>query len=138
MSLESGYTATLVVHAPSGDITVVMETWADGNVDSDEAKHRNPVTRRQTARGGQRTRDNLKLTRECDAEVWALKGALEDSAGVDRCTATRQMVGPRAEAIGQPYPLTGYLKMVKFPDYDLSGNNVGMLEVEISTDEARA
>ena len=135
MSIESGYTALLVVHRPEGDLSLVMETWEDGELDSDEVKHRNPVTRKQTARGGQRTRNNLKMQRECDAEVWALRAKLEDSSGRDRCTAIKQMVGPRGEAIGEPFPQPGIFKMAKFPNYDLSGDAVGMLEVEISTDE---
>lgn len=141
MSLESGYTATLVVHRPAsagGEIRLVFETWSDGALDSEEAKHRDPITRRQTARGGLKTRSNVTLTRECDAQAWALLPALEECAGVDRCTAVRQMVGPRGEAIGTPKTLTGILKAVTAPDYDLSGSDVGMLEVEVSTDERSA
>lgn len=135
MSLESGYTATLIVHRPGGDLRVVMETWEDGNVDSSEAKHRNPVTRRETARGGTRSRNNLTMTRECDPTIWALIPDLEDSAGIDRFTAIRQMVGPRNEAIGKPKTVTGIVKAVNAPDYNLGGDAVGMLEVELSTDE---
>lgn len=138
MSLESGYTATAVVHRPAalgGDLTIVFEKWAGGKIDSEEVKHRNPITRRQTARGGLSTRGNVTLERECDAAAWALIPALEGSAGIDGVTAIRQMVGPRGETIGKPFSVTGTLKNVEYPDYDLNGNDVGMLSIEISSDE---
>lgn len=138
MSLQSGYTATLVVHRPAangGDLTIVFETWSGGKLDSSESKHRNPITRTETARGGHATRGNVTLTRECDAAAWALVPSLEDSAGIDDCTAVRQMVGPRGETIGSPLTVTGKLKSPEYPDYDLNATDVGMLSVELSADE---
>jgi hypothetical protein len=127
-----------VVHRPAalgGDLTIVFETWAGGKLDTEETKHRNPVARKQTARGGLPTRGNLTLTRECDAEAWALIPALEGSAGIDLVTGVRQMVDPRGNKIGKPFTVTGVLKNVEYPDYNLNGNDVGMLSIEISTDE---
>jgi hypothetical protein len=141
MSLESGYTATLTVHRPKasgGDLVIVFETWAGGKRDTAESKHRNPVTRLETARGGMSTRGNVTLTRECDAAAWALIPTLEASAGIDDCTAVRQMVGPRGDTIGNPFTITGKLKAPEYPDYDLNGTGIGMLSVEVSSDESAA
>jgi hypothetical protein len=138
MSLESGYTALLVVHRSDGDLRIVMETWEDGGITPSSTKHRNPVTREETARGGLRTRADLTMARECDAEAWALLPQLEDSSGRDNCTAIKQMVGARGEAIGAPYTLRGVLGDVSGPNYNLSGDEVGMLNVTVSTNENRA
>jgi len=135
MSLESGYTARLTIHHPNGDIVLDMETWEDGNLSSNSTRHRNPITRRETARGGLRTRDTLKMARECDAGVWALKDRIEDSIGRDRVDAIRQMVGPRGEAIGEPKSLTGILDDAKIGSFALDGDAVDMLEVEVDVDE---
>lgn len=138
MSLQSGYTATAVIHRPAslgGDLAIVFETWSGGKLESEEAKHRNPITRRETARGGLASRGNVTLTRECDAAAWALIPTLESSNGIDSVTAIRQMVGPRGEVVGKPFSVTGKLKNVEYPDYDLGGNDVGMLSIEISADE---
>lgn len=135
MSLESGYTATLAIQRPSGRIEVVFETWDGGDVDGPDTKHRNPITRRETARGGKRTRTNVVLTREADAEMWAIRGDLEDAANIDPAIAVRQMVDARDTAIGSPKQVTGKIKSVKYPKYDLSGDAVGMVEVEVSADE---
>lgn len=137
MSLESGYTVTLTVYRPAGqpNIVIEMETWSGGGVDTPDTKHRNPVTRKQTARGGLQTREDVTVTREADAEAWTHQSALEDSAGKDRATATRQAVGPRGEAIGSASSVTGLLKSVTYPDSDLNSDDVGMLEVVISADE---
>lgn len=135
MSLESGYTAQITVHTPQGDVKLVMETWEDGNVSANSARHRNPITRKETARGGLRTRGALKLSRECDAQTWGLLSRIEGAVGRDRCTCVRQMVGPRGEAIGNPYTLTGIVDGVNSPSYDLSGDNVSMLEIEVDVDE---
>lgn len=137
MSLESGYTARLTVYTPTGTVELDFEQWAGGTVDSEDTKHRSAITRRQTARGGLKARDNVTLRRECDAAAWAVIPQLEDSSGIDRATAVRQMVGPRGEVIGKPTTVTGILKSVKYPDYNLSGNDVGLLEVEVGTDENR-
>lgn len=135
MSLESGYTAELTVHHPTGDFTIVMETWEDGNLKANSAKHRDPVTRKETARGGLRSREALKLSRECDAQTHSLVPRLEDSIGRDRCTAVKQPVGPRGEVVGEPTTLTGVLNDVNPPNFDLSGDGVSMIEVEVDVDE---
>lgn len=143
MSLESGYTATLIVHRPAsagGEYRVVFETWEDGGVAPNSVKHRNPVTRAETARGGLASREDVTLTREYDdvLQNQQILEALEDSSGRDRCTAIKQMVDGRATAIGKPYTLTGYVGEVTGPSYNLSGDAVGMLSVGVSTDEKRA
>lgn len=138
MSLESGYIVTLHVDRPAGRITIVMETWDGGDIDTPETKKRNPVTRRETARGGLRSRSNVVMTRECDAEMWALQNDLEDAAGIDPCIAIRQMVDSRGSTIGEPRQVTGKLKSPKYPKYDLSSEAVGMVELELSSDEVRA
>lgn len=135
MSLESGYTAELTVHHPTGDITIVMETWEDGNIKANSAKHRDPVTRKETARGGLRSREALKLSRECDSQTYSLVPRLEDACGRDRVTAVKQMVGPRGEVIGEPTTLTGILNDVNPPAYDLAGDGVSMIEFEVDVDE---
>lgn len=137
MSLESGYTTTLTVYRPQGESNVVleMETWEGAGVTTPDTKHRNPVTRKLTARGGLKSREDVTTTRECDAEAWAVQTALEDSAGRDRALLARQMVGPRGEAIGSATSVEGLLKDVTYPNSDLNSEDVGMLEVVISTDE---
>lgn len=135
MSLESGYSAKITVHSPQGDFTLLMETWEDGNLAANSARHRDPVTRKETARGGTRTREALTLTRECDAATWALIPRLEDAVGRDRCTCVRQQLGPRAEAIGKPETRTGLVNGLTPPGYDLSGDSVSMIEIEIDVDE---
>jgi len=137
MSLESGYTARLIVYRPGGRIELDFEKWTGGDLDSDETKHRSAQTRQETARGGLAKRNNVTLSRECDAAAWALIGDLEKSAGIDDCLAIRQMVGPRGEAIGRPLVIGGKLKSPKYPDFDLASTNVGMLEVEISASQRR-
>lgn len=135
MSLESGYTARLTAYAQSGTIELDFEKWSGGNLKAPDTKHRNPVTRRETARGGLPSRDNVTLTRECDASCWAVKSQLESCAGIDRGTGVRQMVGPRGDVIGSPLTVTGLILEVNYPDYDLSGDGVGMLEVVLQADE---
>lgn len=133
--LESGFTAQLTVHHPSGDIVLAMESWEDGNLSANSAKHRDPVTRRETARGGLASREALKLSREADAATMAFESRLEDSIGRDRVTAVRQMVGPRGETIGEPKTITGILDDFTPPPFDLQGDGVSMIEFEISADE---
>lgn len=135
MSLESGYTAQLTIHHPTGDIVLEMETWEDGNLSANSAKHRDPVTRRETARGGLPSRENLKLSREADAATMAFESRIEDAIGRDRVTAVRQQVGPRGEAIGTPKTITGKLEDFTPPSFDLQGDGVSMVEFEVSTDE---
>lgn len=137
MSLESGYTTTLTVYRPQGQPNVVleMESWDGAAVTTPDTKHRNPVTRRLTARGGLKTREDVTAARECDAEAWAVQDALEDSAGRDRALLARQMVGPRGEAVGKATSVEGLLKDVTYPNSDLQSEDVGMLEVVVSTDE---
>lgn len=138
MSLESGYTAKLVVHAPGGDIPIVFEKWEGAELAPDGAKHRNAITRKETARGGLKSRGPLTLSRECDAEAWAAVPTLEDSSGIDRFTAVRQMIDARGTVIGEPFAVGGILGDIKTPDYDLAGNNVGMLQVICDCDEVAA
>lgn len=137
MSLESGYTTTLTVYRPQGEANVVleMETWEGGGVTTPDTKHRNPITRKSTARGGLRSREDVTLTRECDAEAWTVQEALEDSAGRDRALAVRQQIGPRGEAIGTAKSAEGLLKDVTYPNSDINSEDVGMLEVVILADE---
>lgn len=137
MSLESGYTQTITIDRPAGkpDITIVCETWAGGGLEGEESKHRNPVTRKSTARGGTATRTNVTLTRECDAEVWALKADLEDAINRDRATAVRLMVDARGTVVSTADSVSGLLKNVEWPDSNIDSNDVGMVTFEISTDE---
>lgn len=135
MSLEADYTQTLVVHRPDGDLRIPMETWDGGDLDTDETKHRNPVTRKKTARGGVATRANVTMTAECDALMWSLKAKLEDSAGRDQATGVRQKLDRRGTAIGAPEEITGILKSPKYPKSNIDGGDVGMVEIEVSTDE---
>lgn len=135
MPLESSYTGTLVIHHPSGDITLNVETWEDGGLSVSGAKHRDPVTRKETARGGLRSRENLKLSREADAATMALYPRIEDAIGRDRVTAVRQLLGSRDEAVGEPQTITGILGPVTPPSSDLQGDGVSMIEFEVETDE---
>lgn len=134
-SLQKDYTVEVAVHHPQGRMHIKCETWEGGNVDSEETKHRDVVTRQQTARGGQRTRDNVTVTRECDAQAWSLRTRLKESVGIDRVVAIRQMIDARGTAVGKPHQVTGILKAVNYPNFDLNGTDVGMLSLEISTDE---
>ena len=114
--------------------------WANewlpgGDLDSEETKFRSGGTRKQTARGGKRTRSNVTLSIEATAVVWALRAKLEASIGIEPATAIKQMVDSRDVPVGSPIAVTGVLKSVNFPDYDLSGNEVGYLEIEVSADE---
>lgn len=134
-SLESAYEARLEI--PRLNITILMETWKGGDKDSEESKKRSAATRKQTARGGMGMRSNLTLSRECDAEAWALKETLESLAGNEPVRAIRQFLSAPQNGVpvGKPEVVTGILKNPKYPDYDLEGNDTGMLEVEISADE---
>lgn len=137
MSLASGYTATLTVDRPAGqaDISLIFEKWEGGELAGDGNKHRNPITRKETARGGLSSRGDLTLTTECDSAVWAVIDDLEDSVLKDKVSAVRQMVGPRSEVIGEPETRTGLIASVQRPPYDLESSDTGMLVVVIHCDE---
>lgn len=137
MSLESGYVNTITIDRPAGqpDLTIICETWSGGGLAGEESKHRNPVTRKSTARGGVRNRNNVTLTRECDAEIWALRTAIEDSVNRDRATAVRQMVDGRGTVIANADEVTGVLLNVEWPESDINSGDTGMVTFEISADE---
>lgn len=131
MSLEANYTARLVVDRPGGGkLTLDFEYWSGGNINPASAKHRG-VGNEETARGGKRSRTDVTLRRECDAATWAVKDQLEDSSGRDSCTATRQMTDARGTVLGDALVVTGLVGDVNYPDFDLSGDAVGMLEVTV-------
>lgn len=136
MSIESGYTATLDVMRRSGRLTVVFETWEGGDPTSSDTRHRNPVTRKETARAaGKRSRSNVTLTRECDAEMWALRAELDAAVDLDPSLVTKQMVDERDTVVGSPLTLPGIIRNITWPKYDLSGESVGMVSVEVGVDE---
>jgi hypothetical protein len=141
MSLESGYVVIATIHRPAafgGEYKVTFETDTGGGLDSAESKKRNPVTRVETARGGLSSRGNATLTRECDAEGWALIPALEDSCERDDpITWVRQMVTTTTVAVGNPIPRAGVCKGLEWPDYDLESDDVGMISLEVSTHQKR-
>lgn len=133
MSLQTNYAAGLAI--PGIPLIIGFEKWAGGDIESDETKYRSAASRKETARGGMSSRQNVTLSRECDAATWALKDALSDCAGVEPCTAVRQMLDNRGSPVGAPMTVTGIVKAIKWPDFDLSSSAVGLLEIEVSADE---
>lgn len=135
MSLEALYDHTVTLHHPDGDITFKVETWAGGEATSEDARHRNPNTRRKTARGGVGDRGDLTVTTECDSPLWALKDRMESTRGIDRHTSVRQKISARGVPDGPPDVRVGLVGDVKYPDSDIDGTEVAMLELVLRCDE---
>lgn len=134
MSLESGFVQKLIVPHPGGTLELAMETWEGGNVTRPDTKHRSAVTDRKTARGGKADRENLTVTREVDAEMWAAKSIL------DACRTTVTAIRQRLNDDGTIDPsyretITGKFANVKYPQSNIDGEDVGMVEIEIVCDE---
>lgn len=136
MSLESNFVQTLIVTHPAGVLELPMETWAGGNLTSPDTKHRNAVTGKKTYRGGKTTRNNVTLTRECDAQMWAAKRVLESVEGRPGTTvAVRLLTDGGGTVLAESERVTGGLMEVNYPDSNIDGEAVGMVSIVVGADE---
>jgi hypothetical protein len=137
MSLENRYDATLTVYRPGSaqDIHMKVEAREGGNVSAPDTKHRNVVTRDETARGGLATRSNVVVRREADADAWALRDPLEKSVGKWRATVVWHFLDRFGSVVGDAKSVSGIVTAVNWPNYDLQGDAVGLLEIEVAANE---
>jgi hypothetical protein len=88
--------------------------------------------------GGPASRDDVQVRTELtDVNIGMVK-VLESKVGVAHCTVAYQYLNAQRVAYGATHAMTGVLKGVELPDISSDGNEVGMIEVTISSDEVAA
>lgn len=138
MAGEVDYIATLTIHHPDGDIVIACQSMEGGDVDPEKGTSRNAVTGKTRARGGLAEMTDVSIAAEIDLRLWQLMDRIDDSAGKDRYTAIKQMVGPRREvrAFSTPWKRTGVLGTPAWGGFDINGgDNTSMLEIESGCDQ---
>lgn len=131
-SREDQYAVTVSV---AGVSLGTFDKLTGGEMDSEEVKFRPGGMGPEVALGGPRTTSNVTVSR-----VYSLDGdhtvnlpTLKAAIGKASVTVSKQPLDVDGNAYGSPTVYTGVLKNVKLPDHDSQGNNVGMLELEVST-----
>lgn len=113
----------------------IFDTRSGGAAGSEEVKHRPGGMGAQRAHGGPPTIENLTLTREYIDEIEEPRRLwLEGRRGKGRAVVVDQHLDVDGNAFGRPEVFTGILLSVKTPEHDSNSGDLGMLEIEVSTD----
>lgn len=136
MALVGSTTNMVAISATiDGTDTGIWDKISGRTVDSEETKYRPGNMGQQIAIGGQKTIENITMSRIFDSvRDQGLARLLMGKVGRAKCTIKEQPLDVNGAAWGNPYVFTGRLKSVKLPDRDSEGTDAALWEIEISTD----
>lgn len=136
MAGEVDYIATLIIHAPGGDIRLECQSMEGGHPEAQGGFSRNAVSGSTRRRGGLPEMSNLTVEVEIDAYVWSQKERIKAAVDRARYTAIKQFVeGGYRTPVGDPDRFTGILGTPDFGSFDINGgDNTSMLEIESGVD----
>jgi hypothetical protein len=113
----------------------IFDTWAGGEADSNETRHRGGGMAPERALGGQLTIGQVTVTRLYDLERDHERvRSLLNRAGKARIVAQRQKLDLEGDPFGEPMTYTGITKSLKPGDADSESDDPQMLEIEFTPD----
>lgn len=131
MSTQRNYLVTAVVNGVNYGTFDKME---GAEVDSEELKYSPGGMGAEISLGGRQTFGNITVSRMYDLNRdHAIVDGLMAIAGKATMSVSMQPLNNERVAVGRPLTYTGTLKRVGGPDHDSMGNDVSMLELEMTT-----
>lgn len=112
----------------------IWDKWAGGGTTSAELKYKPGGMRPTRSLGGQKSVENVTLSRLYDEEVIAFEAEMTELVGAGRARASKQALTPRGAPLGSPRVINGTLQAVTPPDHDSESEDAGLIEIVISTD----
>lgn len=113
----------------------IFDTWAGGESDSPETRHRGGGMGVEKSLGGQLTIGQVTITRLYDLERDHERvRALQNRSGKARIVAQRQKLDLEGNPFGEPMTYTGITKSLKPGDSDSESDDPQMLEIEFTPD----
>lgn len=129
MSLELNAAVTVAVGS-SG-----LGTWttkSGGQVEADDVKFRPGGMQPQVALGGPVSVENVTVSRMYDATLQGQIHSLMSQVGLSDMTIAHQPLDAQGNPVGKAIIYRGKLNRVTPPDVDANGNDVAMVELEMS------
>lgn len=112
----------------------VWDQMEGGGVEASETTFRPGGMGAQISLGGSATRQGITLARHYDEGVHDRYVWLDGRAGRGACVVTKQFLDRDGNAYRAPVSWTGTLQSVTPPEHDSEGDDVAMIEVQISPD----
>lgn len=111
----------------------VFDTWAGGEVDSDNSKYPRGGMQPEEPLGGRKTVGDVTVGRLYDAFMQEQEPWLDAGVGRAEGILTKQPLDDDGNAFGRPRVYTGKLITMTPPDHDSTSSDPARLELVFST-----
>lgn len=134
MSRQDQYNCTVTIDWPGLGPLGTFDTFAGGEVDSEELKYRPGAMGAQVSLGGYKNVGNVTVSRLYDlARDHGLIPALFAAVGKADVTIGKQPLDVNGNVFGKPIVYKGKLKTVTPPEHNSEANDPAMIELEVSS-----